>query len=81
MSKQQNKLIKQWQKKGYQVINLINVTPKGLPDLICAKPDHVVFVESKEEWDRLSQLQKIRLNLLTRLGFDCYVNEEKYTIK
>lgn len=81
MSKQQSILINQWQNKGYQVINLINVTPKGIPDLICVKPNHVVFVESKEKWDSLSPLQRIRLNMLTRLGFECYVNNDRYTTK
>ena len=81
MSKQQTKLISHWKSKGYFVINLIVISPPGLPDLICLKPDHVVFVESKEKWDGLSPLQKVWLNRLTRLGFDCYVNNEKYNPK
>lgn len=76
--KQQAKLKDKWKKKGYFVINLIRITPIGLPDLICIKPDHVCFVESKESWDRLSELQKIWLNRLTKQGFDCYVNENKW---
>lgn len=75
-SKMQTKLIKQWQEKGYVVINLVKVTPSGLPDLIALKPDEVVFIESKEEWDKLSPLQKARIKILTRLGFTVYVNDE-----
>ena len=75
MAKQQAKLIKQWQNKGYFVINLITVTPIGLPDLIAIKPDEVIFIESKEVWDKLSALQKVRISMLKKLGFKCYVND------
>lgn len=81
MSKQQTKLIEHWKSKNYFVINLIAISPTGLPDLICLKPNHVVFVESKEKTDRLSPLQKIWLKRLAGLGFDCYVNFEKYNPK
>ena len=77
MSKQQSKLISHWKKKGYLVVNLIVVTPVGIPDLLCLKPNHVVFVESKEKSDRLSPLQKIWLKRLIDMGFDCYVNDVK----
>ena len=49
-SKQQSKLIKHWQEKGYFVINLVRITPVGLPDLIAIKPNEVIFIESKEVW-------------------------------
>ena len=76
-SKKQTKLIKHWQEKGYFVINLVKVTPSGLPDLIALKPNEVIFIESKEEWDRLSPLQKVKLKILKNLGFKTYVNYEK----
>lgn len=79
-SKMQIKLIKQWKKKGYFVINLIVISPIGLPDLLCLKPNHVVFVESKEKADRLSALQKVWLKRLTKLNFECYVNDELYNL-
>jgi len=75
-SKQQTKLIKQWQAKGYYVINLVKVTPSGLPDLIAVKPNEVVFIESKEKWDKLSKLQEIRIKMLKKLGFKVFVNDE-----
>lgn len=77
-SKQQTKLINHWKAKGYTVINLVKVTPSGLPDLICVKPNDVVFVESKEKWDRLSPLQIIKIKMLKQLGFKVYVNEEQF---
>lgn len=76
-SRQQTRLIKHWQDKGYFVINLVKVTPSGLPDLIALKNNEVVFIESKEKWDRLSQLQRIKIKMLTNLGFTVYVNDEK----
>lgn len=76
----QTKLINYWREKGYFVVNLIKIMPVGLPDLICIKPDKVIFCESKEKWDRLSPLQKVWLKRLTKLGFECYVNKERYVI-
>ena len=76
-SKMQYRLIKHWQDKGYFVINLVRVTPTGLPDIIAIKPNEVVFIESKEVWDRLSPLQKIKIKMLKQLGFKVYVNYEE----
>ena len=53
MSAQQTKLINHWKSKGYFVINLVKITPSGLPDLLALKPKEVIFVESKEKWDKL----------------------------
>jgi len=77
----QKKLINHWKSKNYFVINLIVVSPVGSPDLVCLKPDHVVFVESKEKTDRLSKLQFVWLNRLTKMGFDCYLNFDRYEPK
>ncbi len=76
--KQKDKIAKFWKDKGYFVINLIRITPIGLPDYIALKPNEVIFIESKETWDRLSELQKIRLEMLNKIGFTCYVNFDKY---
>ena len=76
-SKMQTKLIKNWQDKGYFVINLVKITPSGVPDLVALKPDEVIFIESKEKWDRLSELQKAKIKLLKKLGFKVYVNFNK----
>ena len=76
--KQKDKLVKYWKDKGYFVINLIRVAPIGLPDYIALKPNEVIFIESKETWDSLSELQKIRLEMLKKIGFTCYVNFDEY---
>jgi Holliday junction resolvase len=77
-SKQQTKLIKHWKAKGYFVINLVKITPSGLPDLIALKPNEVIFIESKEKWDKLSPLQIAKIEILKKLNFKVYVNENEY---
>ena len=77
-SKQQTKLIKHWKSLGYFVINLVKITPSGLPDLIALKPDEVIFIESKEVWDNLSPLQIAKIEILKKLKFKVYVNENEY---
>lgn len=80
-SRQQTELIKYWEDRGYFVLNLIVTSKAGMPDLVCLKHDKVVFVESKEKTDRLSKLQIVWLNRLTKMGFDCYLNFDKYEPK
>ena len=77
-SKQQTKLIKHWRFLGYFVINLVKITPTGLPDLIALKPNEVIFIESKEIWDKLSALQIAKIEILKKLKFKVYVNENEY---
>jgi len=77
-SKQQTKLIKHWRSLGYFVINLVKITPSGLPDLIALKPNEVIFIESKEVWDKLSALQIAKIEILKKLKFKVYVNENEY---
>jgi Holliday junction resolvase len=76
-SKQQTKLIKHWRSLGYFVINLVKITPSGLPDLIALKPNEVIFIESKEKWDKLSPLQIAKIEILKKLKFKVYVNENE----
>ena len=77
-SKQQTKLIKHWRSLGSFVINLVKITPTGLPDLIALKPNEVIFIESKEVWDKLSALQIAKIEILKKLKFKVYVNENEY---
>ena len=76
--KQQTKLIKHWRSLGYFVINLVKITPTGLPDLVALKPNEVIFIESKEKWDKLSPLQIAKIEILKKLNFKVYVNENEY---
>ncbi|HLS70751.1 MAG TPA: VRR-NUC domain-containing protein [Chitinophagaceae bacterium] len=76
-SSNQRKLIKLWRSKGYFVLNLIKTSTFGIPDIVALKPNHVVFIESKEKWDKLRPLQKIVIRKLIRLGFEVYLNKKK----
>lgn len=77
-SKQQDKLIKLWEKKGYMVVNLIRTNKSGIPDLMALKDSKAVFIESKETGDTVKPLQEFRMRELSAQGFQCYVNEQRF---
>lgn len=68
-SKFQTKIIKQYESKGYYVINLSKTNKNGIADLLCLKEGvKPLFVECKESWDTLKPLQKYRLKEVTKYG-------------
>lgn len=70
-SKVQTKTIKDYEAKGYFVINLIVTNKKGIPDLLCLKENEKpLFIECKEKNDTFKPLQKYMAKLLQKLGFD-----------
>jgi len=76
-SKYQKKLIKEMELKGYLVLKTIRLNKSGYPDLICIKqgePDH--WIEAKELNDTLSELQKLRINQLNKLGKNAYCMQD-----
>ena len=77
-SNQQTKLIKLWESRGYQVINLIRTNCNGISDLMALKNGKCIFIESKELKDTLSTLQYFRLKSLLNNGFEVYVNETPF---
>lgn len=77
-SKQQDRLIKKWKLKGYKVINLIKISASGFPDLLALKNGEAVWIESKETGDSVKPLQVFRMKELTKLGFQCYINDQKF---
>lgn len=68
----QNKVKKEYEKKGYKVIKLIRLSENGYPDLMCLKDGKAVFIEVKEKNDRLKELQKYRIDELRELGFEAF---------
>ena len=75
-SKHQTKTIKQYEKDGYFVINLIRTNKNGIPDLLCLKDGEIpLFVECKEKTDTLKPLQKYRIEELIKLGFEAIVSK------
>ena len=75
-SKHQTKVINEYKKKGYYVINLIKTNKNGIPDLLCLKDgEKPLFIECKEKTDTLKPLQEFRIRELKKLGFEAYVNK------
>ena len=73
-SKRQTKVIKQYEKKGYYVINLIKTNKNGIADLLCLKAGQTpLFIEIKEDSDTVKPLQYYRRKELIRLGFQSII--------
>lgn len=78
MSKHQKKLIKEYEAKGYFVINLIKTNKNGITDLLCLKDgEKPIFIESKEVNDTVKPLQEYRIKELISLGFIVFVDKAK----
>ncbi len=70
-SKVQTKIINEYKKNGWLVINLIKASANGFGDLICFKEGHrPIFIESKEWNDTVSELQKYRGREVQKYGCD-----------
>ena len=77
MSKYQTKIIKEYESKGYYVINLIKTNKNGIPDLLCLKDGEIpLFIECKEIWDNLEPLQIFRINEINSLGFKAITKKD-----
>lgn len=61
---------KRMEKEGYKVLKIVRLTTNGWPDLMCLKDGTVVWIECKEVNDRLSELQRYRIDELKATGFD-----------
>ena len=70
MSKFQTKMIKEYEAKGYFVIDLILTNKKGIADLLCLKEgEPPLFIECKEFNDTVKPLQLYRQKELINRGF------------
>ena len=73
-SKRQTKVIKQYENKGYYVINLIKTNKNGIADLLCLKAGQTpLFIEIKEDSGTVKPLQYYRRKELIRLGFESII--------
>ena len=78
MGNYQSKIIKEYQKKGYYVINLIKTNKNGIPDLLCLKSNEKpLFVECKDVNDTVKPLQEFRRQELINLGFESIIKFNK----
>ena len=74
--KQTEKIRKKWISEDWYVVNLITVKPSGFPDYLMIKQGQIdCYVESKELKDKLSELQKYRINDLLKLGKRVFLND------
>jgi Holliday junction resolvase len=70
MSKFQTKVIKEYENKGYYVINLTRTNKQGISDLLCLKDNEKpLFIECKEKTDTIKPLQQYRSKEVINLGF------------
>jgi hypothetical protein len=77
--KKSDKLRLDWESKGYYVINLVKTNKNGIPDYLALKEgEPPIFIESKEKWDRLSQLQKFRIKELIDHGYKVFINDKEF---
>ena len=72
--KYQAKLVKKYEKDGYEVIKLLKTNKNGYPDLLLLKPNEVLFVEVKALKGRLSKIQEYRIKDLRAKGFPVIVD-------
>lgn len=68
----QNKIIKEYERKGYLVLKVIKLSANGYPDLQCLKNGETIWIECKEEKDTLKDLQKLRIDQLIERGFTAF---------
>jgi len=65
----QARLVKKYEREGYEVIKLLKTNKNGYPDLLLLKPNEVRFVEVKALKGRLSKIQEYRIKDLRSKGF------------
>lgn len=70
----QKKVITKYEKAGYYVLKLAKTNKNGIPDLVCLKPNEVLFVEVKNEKGKLSAIQKYRIKELHAYGFKAIID-------
>ena len=75
-SKFQTKTIKEYESKGYIVVNLIKTNKNGITDLMCLKEGKSIFIECKEKNDTLKILQKFRIDELIKQGFKAFALQD-----
>lgn len=77
MSAYQDKIKKEFEKKGYTVLKIIRLSESGYPDLLAMKigePD--TWIECKEKKDSLKPLQELRIDQLNKMGKIAFCTQE-----
>ena len=77
-SKYQRKIIKDFESRGYYVLNLIKTNKSGIPDLLALKKgEEPIFIEVKAAKGVVSKLQEYRIKELIALGFTAYIDRNE----
>jgi len=69
----QSKIKSTLEKRGWLVIKLIQTTHNGIPDLLCLKDSHTVFIEVKRPGLNPTPLQSYRHQELLKQGFQTII--------
>lgn len=77
-SKYQNKIIKDFESRGWFVLKLIKTNKNGIPDLVCLKDGHKpTFIEVKAKKGVVSKLQEYRIKELNEHGFNAFIKRSE----
>ena len=77
-SKIQSKTIKEYESKGYFVLNLTRTNKNGIADLLCLKSGcKPIFIECKEKTDTFKPLQDYRSREVQKFGADFLLIQDK----
>lgn len=68
-SKLQTKIIKYLEANGWIVVKTIQLSKNGFPDIFAFKNGRTIFIEVKAPNGKRSELQKYRIEQLTKQGF------------
>jgi hypothetical protein len=66
----QGQIIKYLEANNWLAIKLIQTNKNGIPDLMALKDGRTVFIEVKKPGKKPNDLQKYRMDQLSKKGFD-----------
>ena len=72
-SKLQRKIINHLELSGWIVVKTIQLSKNGFPDIFAFKNGKTIFIEVKSPTGKTTELQKYRIEQLTKEGFLAFV--------
>lgn len=69
----QTKIIKYLESEGWIVVKTIQLSKNGFPDIFAFRGGITIFIEVKSETGKATELQKYRIEQLTKAGFIAFV--------
>ena len=68
----QSRIIKDLKAKGWITVKTIKLSENGFPDIFAFKNSRAIFIEVKSPTGVKSELQKYRIEQLTKQGFTAF---------